>query len=650
VECIPFRFDSLFENLSALASARLREDSVEFLFDLDPAIPERLEGDPYRIGQVLSNLVSNAVKFTEQGSVVVGATLQECADEQVWLRFEVRDTGIGIEADKLKNLFEPFIQADGSTTRRFGGTGLGLAISQQLCSLMGGSIEAESEPGSGSVFSFTLPLKPLASGRLSIPSPDLRGLKVLLVDDSPLALELISDMLVSMTFQVITATSGAEALNRMQEAPRSFDLVLMDWRMPEMDGVETAHRIVDVYGERRPLIILMTAYGREMFQTEFNKQNLDGFLVKPLTPSMLFDAIIHAHESREGGVAEPVQEQLPVEALQGTVLLVEDNEINQQVAKELLEQMGLQVETVGDGQQAVEYLEHHCPDLVLMDIQMPVMDGYEATRLIRKKPPCAKMPIYAMSANALVGDAEKSMAAGMDGHINKPVDPDELYRVLSGHLPTSGVSLAESPEGKVVSSWRSPEQSPVCIDFNRGVAQVGGNADFYLKLLRDFVKKHGDSVTELKALLSESRWEEAHREAHTLKGVAGNIGAKKLQQCSKALEASLLEQRMPPDEDLEAFVEAHEELFATLRDTIRAVDVETTEPADAAQPLTEEDIEKLLGELSAGKASSEALYRELRAGLLHRVGTQACEQVDALLHEYEFEAAAELIQEALEQA
>jgi two-component system sensor histidine kinase/response regulator len=572
IESIGFLFDGIFENLSIMAATRIGDSPIEFLYDFDTNIPPMLEGDPYRIGQILTNLVSNAVKFTEQGSIVVRVRSKESGEGKVRLRFEVEDTGIGIDPDKLDSLFDPFIQADGSTTREYGGTGLGLSICQKLCTLMGGTIGAESSPGEGSLFYFELPLLYSMTQTLPVPRPDLRELKVLLVDDNPVALNVLGEMLESMTFQVSLAGSGNEALASLDKPDYECDLVLLDWRLPDIDGIEVSDRINEKFGDQRPVVILITAYGREVLESDVSEKHLDGILIKPLTPSQLFDAIIRALDSRysDSSSIDPLQQLPEQERLQGKVLLVEDNEINQQVAKELLEQMGLSVDTADDGAQAVHYITaQQRPDLVLMDVQMPVMDGYEATRQIRKLPDMADMPIFAMTANALVGDADKSAQAGMNGHIAKPVDPEELFRTLSEHLASTAPSPTETTKK---TAWSAPEESYPGIDLQRGIQQVGGNPDFYLKLLGDFLSNHGGCVSELEELLTVSSFEEARRSAHTIKGVAGNIGAYDLQQAATELEASLAAGELSAEELLRDYSQASETLFGTIRTILAASD------------------------------------------------------------------------------
>jgi ABC-type amino acid transport substrate-binding protein/DNA-binding response OmpR family regulator/nitrogen-specific signal transduction histidine kinase len=646
IESIPFSFVDIFESLSISATTRIGDNPIEFLYDFDTNIPPKLEGDPYRIGQILTNIVSNAIKFTEKGSVIVRVMVKEKDERQVRLKFEVEDTGIGISSEQLESLFDPFTQADGSTTRKYGGTGLGLSICQQLCTLMGGKIAAESKPGKGSLFYFELPLNYVQSPTLFMPSSNLHGLRVLLVDDNAMAVSVLSDMLESMTFQVTSARSGKDALIWLEEHEMECNLVLIDWLMPGMDGCDTAKLICEKYGEQRPIIIMMTAYGRDMLDQHICDDYLDGLLVKPLTPSQLFDAIIRAYDSKE---LERPASNLPLveqttELLQGSILLVEDNEINQQVAKELLEQMGLDVDTVDDGKKAIEYVGQQHPDLILMDIQMPVMDGYETTRNLRKMPNMASLPIFAMTANALVGDADKSIAAGMNGHISKPVNPEELYNILSEYLPKQ-LNTAPRKKSKDNDSWALPEQSPTCIDLQRGLKQIGGNPSFYQKLLRDFLSGHGNCVSELKEMIEGSRMEDARRAAHTLKGVGGNIAAIELQQAASELEASLDGGKLPSEEEFNRFSRVCESLFSYLNQIIpSSVNQESDDQSlTGVLPIDKTKLQNLIEMLSSGAATSIGLFQELKPALAQKMGGQQIALLDELIESYEFDQAEELL-------
>ena len=648
-----FDFEDILENISILAQTRLRDKSVEFLYELSPDMPKQLIGDAYRINQILTNLVSNATKFTEQGTIVLSVRVIKKTAQKLMLQFEVRDTGIGIPPDKLDKLFDAFVQADGSTTRRFGGTGLGLAITQKLCSLMGGRISVESQTGGGSTFRVQLPLKRAQGNGLVKVSADLRGRQILLVEDNPTAQDIISNLLKSLSHKVTAVSTGAEALARLDNPQTHFDLLFIDWRLPGMDGDEVARKVHEKYGKQRPIIILITAYGREIMQQSIDESCIDGLLIKPLTPSLVNDAIMEAY-----GIHQPaalnLKKRPPRETqFTGKVLLAEDNELNRQVAVELLQHMGVHVDTVPDGEQAVQAVQRERPDLVFLDIQMPVMDGYEAARKIRALAGMADLPIYAMTANALVGDAEKSLAAGMDGHIAKPIDPDRLHEVLAQHLPvqTGRKTRAAHSHSSSDEDWEIPDPCPACIDIQRGIKMVGGSKGFYLQLLRNFLQRHGDCADTMKQLIAGSRLEQAKREAHTLKGVAGNIGAMDLQHKIVALEEALRQGR-PLDKLLEGFADSAQELFLVLqRITATSTDVEAGNqaPEQAAAESQQKMIEDLIFSLQKGEARAIKRYRELQAYLKQQLKPGDFQTLQSLVEDYEFESAAELLQSVIKE-
>lgn len=414
----PFRLDELMRNLSVVLSSALPRKGVEVLFQLDPAVPRVLHGDGLRLQQVLLNLAGNALKFTERGEVVVALQLLQAGPERVRVEFAVRDTGIGIAADRLEAIFEGFTQAEASTTRRFGGTGLGLAISRRLVHLMGGELTVTSTPGQGSRFAFTLELGCDAHTRaqegasLAPPGPRPQGLRVLIADDNATARQVLSAMVESFGWQVQTASNGAQALELLATATEQgtpFDILCVDWVMPGMDGWETIKHLRARQGATLPTILMITAHGRAMALQHLEEQGdgpeggpvLDGFLVKPVTPSMLFDAVVQAMH------AAPVVQECSVQSLSRTLaglrlLVVEDNPLNQQVARELLSHAGAEVEVAQDGVHALACVRNAPQpyDAILMDVQMPRMDGYTATRVLRQEMGVTT-PIIAMTANAL---------------------------------------------------------------------------------------------------------------------------------------------------------------------------------------------------------------------------------------------------------
>ncbi len=572
MEAVDFDLDKVLDNLADLIAVKAGEkQDLEVLFASDPGVPRQLVGDPLRLGQVLINLSNNAVKFTDAGEIVVSTKVAAEDDEQVTLKFAVSDTGIGMTAEQMDRLFESFTQADTSTTRKYGGTGLGLTISKRLVEMMGGTIEVQSTPGRGTTFSFTAVFGRGKQKEISplVPPPDMHGLKVLVVDDNATSREIFRGMLESFHFEVCLAASGEEALAEVQSAAkgRPFDLVVMDWKLPGMDGLEASRQIrAQAQPGKTPAIVLVTAYGREEVIQEVERVGLDGFLLKPVTPSMLFDTFMQAFGKERAQKMRPISGQEKAdEGLQkiagAHVLLVEDNEINRQVAREILAGAGLKVSIAGNGQEAVSAVMQNDYDAVLMDIQMPVMDGYTATREIREweagrrktegkmgKP--GRIPIIAMTAHAMSGDEQKSIEAGMDDHVTKPIEPDRLFATLVKWIrprprpvatnvsAPSAAGNASAPADATAGETEDsglPESLPG-FDLAEGLGRLQGNRKLYHKLLLNFADSYAASAAEIRQALEAADFEKAHSLVHSLKGVAGNLAANALQAATVALE------------------------------------------------------------------------------------------------------------------
>lgn len=575
IDPIQFNLEQLLQDLAQLTTFKLSDKDLEFIYQIGPDVPLIVTGDSFRINQILTNLVSNAIKFTESGDIILKVTMLDITGSMVWLQFEVSDTGIGIARNKLQHLFDPFEQEDSSTTRKYGGTGLGLSICRQLTELMGGEMNAESTQGEGSKFYFKLPFS-VGDQKYKIidsPDPDLRGLKVLLVDDNPNSLDILYQMMESMSFIVSKANSGKQALQQLNNTDTSFDLVLLDWRMPGMDGEQTAKKIrQQLPREKLPIIIMMTAYGRETIEQKIDRTSLDGFLIKPITPSQLFNVIIQTHKDTLSVVnVSNRQTHHPTwitETLEGQVLLAEDNKINQQVASEILQQMGLDVLICNTGIEVLDTLQKQQPDIILMDIQMPEMDGYEATRKIRGNPETQELPIIAMTANALTENIEKSMQTGMQEHISKPVDPEVLYQVLSRYLnkrSRQDNASTRSAELDVLNNW--PDSIPG-LNIKQGIKQIGGNEQLYQKLLKDFLNNHEHAGKTLARNIRNNELQKAAREAHILKGVAGNIGADRMQTAASQIDNKLNNKEAITDELLQSFTDSFNELCNNLHELI----------------------------------------------------------------------------------
>ncbi|KGE04790.1 response regulator [Pseudohaliea rubra] len=548
-ERVVFDVRAVLDNVATVVGLKAEEKHLEFLFDLPPGLPPYLVGDPLRLAQVLINLGGNAVKFTENGEVVIGAEICARDDEELTVHFWVRDTGIGLSDADRERLFKAFIQADTSTTRRFGGTGLGLVICQRLVDLMGGDLWLESEAGEGSTFHFTARLGEAAEGpapatataeRLGMP-------RTLVVDDNGAAREVIGAMLRRLGLRAEAVGSGSEALAMLEAAGDDpYRLVILDWCMPAMDGISLSRAIGALQSVATPALVLVTGGDPEAARRPASGAAIGAFLAKPVTPSALLEAAAEAL-----GMAELVPRarrrargtsfDADRERVRGArVLLVEDNDINRELAVELLESNGLSVAVAVDGQEALERLDEETFDGVLMDCHMPVMDGYAATRALRSQRRFRDLPILAMTANAMAGDRERVLEAGMNDHIPKPIDIDLLFSTLAHWITPAG--------GSAGAATRAPSGGPAVTDgvladlrtadlaVDSAIARLDGNRDLYLRLLRRLASTREETLAVFDRALADADWAEAERRAHTLKGLALGVGATELASAAATLE------------------------------------------------------------------------------------------------------------------
>lgn len=537
LEATPFSLDEVLDNLANVVTVRAAGKDIEVLFERDPAIPDNLVGDPLRLGQVLMNLATNAIKFTEAGEVVISTQLVDRDEERGTVAFSVRDTGIGLSEDQQAQLFGLFSQADNSITRKYGGTGLGLAISQRLVEIMGGTIEIDSTEGVGSRFGFTLSL-PLAAQATETRQldPAVRDSRLLIVDDHPIARDSLSEMVRSFGMAATAVESGEAAVDELERAAaageQAYRAVLMDWKLPDMDGVETSQRIRTAPNiTNAPVVVMVTAYGREEVMQQAQAAGLEGFLVKPVSPSVLLNTL---NETLGG---ETTQEKSTAPAPEGGVdlsghrlLVVDDHPTNLQLAQEVLEAAGAEVVTATNGLEAVARAGAEDLGAVLMDIHMPEMDGFQAAQRIRADLGDRSPPIIAMTARALAGDREDALAAGMDDYIAKPIEVPTLLDTLARWL---GVAATDGGGG-AANETNLPQLAG--IDMDQALARLGGSAEGLWRLLRSFAANEVDRADRLEAALDAGQLGEVADLAHGLKGAAANVSANGLSQLAQDLE------------------------------------------------------------------------------------------------------------------
>jgi two-component system, sensor histidine kinase and response regulator len=549
METANFRLDNVLDNLSSVVSQKAHDKNLELLIAAPHDLPVNIVGDALRLGQILINLVNNAVKFTDHGEVVVTVALEERVSDRIKLKFSVRDSGIGMTPEQTARLFQPFSQADTSTTRKYGGTGLGLSISKRLVEMMGGAISVESNHGTGSTFRFTawFGLGPGEPKRKRL-IPDLMGVRVLVVDDNEQAREILSNVLRGFSLRADSASSGEEAIQKVASADSQdpYRVVLMDWQMPGMDGVQASREIRRGKGSKDSLkIVMVTAFGREDLQTQAEPVGIDGYLLKPVSPSLLYDTLVEILGVGEPkrGRSQAKRERTGSPDFTGTrILLVEDNEVNQQVATELLENVGAIVRIANDGVEAVKILTegegHPSFDVVFMDLQMPDMDGFTATRHIRTQPRLQSVPIIAMTAHALVEERQRCLDAGMNDHVSKPIDPDALFATLTRWAKPRQVPAAKTEARPTrAAAVVIPEIDGV--DVREGLTRAAGNRRLYRDLLIRFAKDHRNVGAQIAAALESGDPKQAEHIAHTVKGVAGNMSIRKIYSSADQMEKAI---------------------------------------------------------------------------------------------------------------
>jgi two-component system sensor histidine kinase/response regulator len=660
IEEVDFELDKVLDNVANLISEKTSSKGLELVFDIGRSVPKHLNGDSLRIGQILINYSNNAVKFTEKGEVVIAIKALEETANDVLLRFEVRDTGIGLTEEQKSRLFQSFQQADTSTSRKYGGTGLGLAISKQLATLMHGDVGVESEPGKGSVFWFTARLgKTVSKARSFMPEPDLRGRRALVVDDSETARHVLEDLLVSMSFVVEQASSGDEGISSAIKAAadgKPYEIIFLDWRMPGKDGIETAKAIRALPLEPKPHLVMVTAYGREEVIKEAKEAGLEDLLVKPVSASMLFDTVMGVmHGQREEARTSDrdvsnILEELSV--IKGaSILVAEDNELNQEVAMGLLDDAGFVVDIANNGQEAVEMVGKKAYDIVLMDMQMPVMDGVTATIAIRKDARFKDLPIVAMTANAMQQDKDKCEAAGMNGHVAKPIDPDDMFRALLKWIKPRHAKTAIQPEAKTASKKAEPGKAnaglPEIAGLNveLGLRRVIGKVPLYLNMLRKYVTNQELTPTQIRKALDEADSGTAERLAHSSKGVSGNIGAVALQEMAGELEKMIKEgaAREAIESRLAPFAADLTAMIANIKAALPPEEGGSGKPEAVDMIKAGEIINKLAGLLASDDSEASDVMEENLDLLRSAFGSDAFAKIDHAIKQFDFEKGLEFV-------
>ncbi len=667
LEQIPFELNSVLDNLADIFCEKASSKGIELLFLIDHDVPVYLAGDPVRLGQVLMNLTSNAVKFTDKGEIIVHCQLVDMEDDKVTLKFVVSDSGIGIDEERINVLFDAFTQADSSITRKFGGTGLGLAICRNIVELMGGEIQAYKKPEGGSVFWFTAVFAVSDQEHDQDDIEEIKrlvgGRRVLVVDDNQASRLVLNTMLSGYGMDVTEASSGDEAVVSAVNAAiegEPFDIIIMDWKMPGSDGITAAATIRATREVADTPIIMLSAFGKDEERRRAEAAGIRTFLLKPVKGRVLIRKImaelgLAADESSDAAGNES-EGMVDLDRLKGSrILLVEDNAINQQVAVEILKNAGINVVIASDGKEAVSLADPDF-DAILMDIQMPEMDGYEATRAIRKMPGMENVPIIAMTAHALKGDRDKAITAGMDDYLSKPVEPEKLLAKLSRWITRDGaskgdssgavtgkVSVSASEEGGDSGPDRSRLPASVAgIDIKSGLRRVGGNDTLYITLLNTLANENRGVADEIRGLVAQGKMEEAARVVHTLKGTAGNLSVLDLQAAAASLEKAIAAGRR---DGIDRGIMHLEFALDTLKSAVRELS-EMKVASSSEKDSDDEDTRQqgtetaLKGEILDGLRKLETLIRHNDFDALERfehlqeqLGAQAQDDVFAQLQE-----------------
>lgn len=572
IESIPFNLEASLEAISQMTALRAQEKGVDFLLDIDTGVPSQLLGDPLRLSQILTNLCSNATKFTEQGHITLGTKLVSETTQSVTLEFFVEDTGIGLSAEQQAQLFKAFSQADPSVTRRYGGTGLGLSICRELVKLMGGEIRVTSQTDQGSRFSFTLTLQRDCQSAQTKHLTTHAALSILLVEDNTATADLLMLALKKMGHRVTHCDGGEQALAHLSHHA-DYDVLLVDWQLPGIPGDALISQVKSRSNERTPVVVMITAFEESEAAPVACQAGADALLIKPISASTLFDTLDNLTSPIKpkpySGFTPISPFRIPPTLRGASLLLVEDNEINQEIAREIFESAGFNVSVASNGQDAVDWFGHAHADLILMDIQMPVLDGESATKIIRQMDKGRAVPIIAMTANAMKEDEHRCIAAGMNDYLTKPINIDKAIATVCRWLEQHGVQAPPAtPRSALAPGSDSPLPTLPGLDSQRGLLNCSGNAALYIRLLQEFARDYAEVPRQILQLLDAEDWQGAHQKTHSLKGVSGNLGANRLYLATKALDDNI-RQENPDRNTLTGQAFSLDRAFQQLANSIR---------------------------------------------------------------------------------
>lgn len=655
-EKIDFSLDDILSNVSSLFTFQVQEKGLELLFDIDANVPLAIKGDALRLNQVITNLLSNAIKFTSKGEIILSIKQVSKNENEVELRFDVKDSGIGISEEQKTKLFNSFSQADNSTTRKYGGTGLGLTISKRIIELMGGSVGFESTLGVGSDFYFTLKFELQEKQKdLNFMIEEVNNLKVLIVDDNASSREILENIIKSLKFEVKALCCGKEAIDELKDAylqNEPYNLVLIDWKMPNLDGIETIIKINEEI-EYIPSFIMVTAYDKDELIEKAKDVKILGFLEKPISPSTLYDTILKSfgkdivEMAKELTSASINFEEIKTLVSGSKILLVEDNLQNQEIATEFLKKANINIVLANNGKEALDILKENFEfDAVLMDCQMPIMDGYEATKHIREIEKFVNLPIIAMTANAMQGDKEKCISVGMNDYISKPLDFNKFYEVLSKWVKVSNPIEQISRFETNIDDIKIDKLEIEGINIDEALARMAGDKVLFLNQLDRFSKSEKNFKTKI---LSQDL-ELAIIEAHTLKGLCGNIGANMLFNKAKELEYYLKKNGLDNNAHLliQEIDKELQELIVKIKEQLKLFDLLKNDEIIDDLEVDEDKKSNLIQELQylLDELDSDAIIkaRELQKVLLKTVDSQKIEKLMSSINNFDFDKASQILQ------